>query len=171
MSLVALTLVALLAADQGHADIHVVAVRALNEEARQDDRTHSNAPVAAIVPTNQSRKRFGRGLEEVERALAGLSKYNAFDKISAHEQEVRFGSETSVRVHDRYTLFLKPKSKDDRGRVQMNVRIEMSPRKQGEDPVNVVANTTVAMVPGKQVNLGGLRLDEGELVIVLWVGE
>ena len=66
---------------------------------------------------------------------------------------------------------MKPLSRDRVGRVRVNVRIEMAAKREGGKPVNALSNTTIALVPGVKVNLGGLRLDQGDLIVVLWVIE
>ncbi len=78
--------------------------------------------------------------------------------------------ESAIPINDRYTLFITPVSKDDSGRVRVHVRIAMKPRREGDPPINVLSKTTIALVPGEKVNLGGLRLsDGGDLIVVLWV--
>jgi hypothetical protein len=154
------------------AKVSVVAVQGLKEAPQTETRGPApRVPQSNVAPNSSAvSKRFGPGLENVQRALEGLS-YKTFRRIDGFERSAKYQSESAIRLNDRYTLFVRPMSKDDQDRVRMNVRIEMAPRKRGDAPIDVVSDTSVALVPGKQVNLGGLKLDEGELIVVLWVRE
>lgn len=158
------------------AKLCVVAVQGLMELPEPAARAERNGarplPTTNLAPSQRrdsgAQERFGPGLKEVRRALAGLD-YKAFRRINRVEKSVKYLSEARVELNDRYAMYVKPMSRDERGRVRLNVRVEMAPKKKGEKPINVVSNTTIALVPGKQANVGGMRLEEGELIVVLWV--
>ncbi len=120
----------------------------------------------AVQATNEGRsvKYFGEGLQQVRGAIGGLS-YDTFRKLTSIETTIPFDKETKLRINEHYSLYLTPKSTDTQGRIRMRARLTMTSR-DGEKTVNAL-DTVLTMAPGKHLNLGGLRLDDGELVVVL----
>jgi hypothetical protein len=112
-------------------------------------------------------KTFGPGLDDVKTAIEGLD-FDSFTKVKGVTISANSDDETSVAINDAYTLFLKCLSRGKDGRVKLEARIELTPKKAGAAPVTAL-RTELTMAPGKHVNLGGLRLDEGELILVLRV--
>lgn len=125
--------------------------------------------MVAVQATNEGRseKYFGPGLEEVYRAVIGLD-YDTFHRVKSGEAPAPFDQETQFFINDRYTLYVTPLEKGSDGRIRIRTRIAMATRDGTGQPVNAL-DTTLVMVPGRHLNLGGLRLDEGELIVVLTV--
>lgn len=131
--------------------------------------TEVSVSIVAVQARNEggASKTFGPGLEDVKTAIEGLD-FDSFTKVKGVTVSAKSEDETRVAINDTYTLFLKYVSRAKDGRVKVEARIELTPKKTGAIPVTAL-RTELTMVPGKHVNLGGLRLEEGELVLVLRV--
>ncbi len=125
--------------------------------------------VVAVQARNEggATKTFGPGLEDVKTAIEGLD-FDSFTKVKGVTVTAKSDEDTRVAINDTYALVLKYVSRAKDGRVKVEARIELVPKKAGAAPVTAL-RTELTMAPGKHVNLGGLRLDEGELILVLRV--
>ncbi len=113
----------------------------------------------------KSTQSFGPGLDEVRKALTGLA-FDTFTKVQSAEVPCHYGEEQRILVNERYTLYVTPVSKLDDGRVRIRARITRLSR----DGTTVDAlDTTLQLVPGAHLNLGGLKLEQGELILVMSV--
>ncbi|MDP7638640.1 MAG: hypothetical protein QGG73_02840 [Candidatus Hydrogenedentes bacterium] len=115
------------------------------------------------------KQRFDRELGKVRGALAGLE-YDTFEKIKIIRGSISYGSESKFKIDNRYSLLITPIDKGADGRIRVKIRLEMAAKKPGGEPTKVIG-TEQRMPPGKQTKLGGARLDKGELVVVLSLGE
>lgn len=136
-----------------------------------DERVPSEPVTISVVSVEARRegraqKSFGPGLESVQRALTSLS-FDTFTRISSAELPVAYGSEQPILINSRYTLFVKPVSQTDDGRVRIRARITMKSR-DGTRTADAI-DTTLLIQPGTHLNLGGLKLDSGELIVVVSV--
>lgn len=131
------------------------------------------APVAfsmvAVKASNEgvSPKRFGEGLEGVKSAIRSLN-YDTYLKVSSSSATIPFGEKTTFFINDTYTLVVEPTAVDDRGRIRMNTVVMMKGKGTDKPPVKAL-DTVLVMAPGKHLNLGGLKLDGGDLIVVLSV--
>ncbi len=126
--------------------VDVVAVQALNKE-------HPG-------------KQYERGLEAVKAALDDLP-YNTYRRLDAMSVRAPFNEETIVSLTDRHRLYLRPLSQEPNRHVRLNVRLHMTRKPEGgRAPVNAI-NTTVIAGLGRQIKLRGVKLDEGELIVVI----
>lgn len=105
-------------------------------------------------------------LNPVRKAIERLD-FDSFYQIKSLTLDLPYGQETKIEINSRYTLHLEPESQDSRGRVRVQARILMASSREGSPPIEALRNTSLLIVPGKFLNLGGLRLKEGELIIVL----
>lgn len=130
-----------------------------------------NIRVVAIQATNEGREpgkiHFDPGLGEVRAAVADL-KFDTYRKIRAATLQAPYNKETEFQINPKYTLFVKPLSRERTGQVRLNIRIEMPPKDKKKKPIKAI-ETTVAAAPEKQFKLRGLKLDNGELVVVISV--
>ena len=124
--------------------------------------------MVAVQAKNEGRaqKYFGPGLEPVRRAVGGLD-YDSFYKIQSAEVPAPYGEETKIYINEQYTLFITPVERMDDGRIRLKARITMQSRDRRRT-INAL-DTTLAMKPGSHLNLGGLRLTSGELIVVVSV--
>jgi len=109
---------------------------------------------------------FGPGLEEVRKALTGLA-FDSFSRVQSAEIPCRFGEEQRIIINQKYTLYITPVSQLDDGRVRLRARITALSR-DGSQTVNAL-DTTLQIKPGTHLNLGGLKLEHGELILVMSV--
>jgi len=124
--------------------------------------------VVAVEASNQGRpqKTFGPGLDSVQRALIGLS-FDTFNRVSSAEMPVPYGTEQQIFINAKYTLYVQPVSQADDGRVRIRARVTMKSR-DGTKTANAI-DTTLLITPGTHLNIGGLKLDTGELILVVSV--
>ena len=124
--------------------------------------------MVAVQASNESRgaKFFGPGLDTVKRAIRSLN-YDTYTRITSTDTSIPFHKETKLYIDEQYTLHLKPVSIDDQGRVRMQARLTMKREGQPE-PINAL-ETTLTMAQDKHLNLGGLKLKKGDLIVVLSV--
>lgn len=114
---------------------------------------------------NRAQKHFDRGLESVKPALKDLD-YDAFYLLKSAEVNCDFDKQTDIQISADYTLHVTPIEKTADGRVRLRCQITMPPKTPGGESVSAL-NTTLLMAPGKHLNLGGLKLKDGELIVVL----
>lgn len=126
--------------------------------------------VWAVQATNEEResRHFDPGLETIRDAVADLP-FDTYRRVRADRKEAACGAEIRFPLDARYTLFVKPVSREDDGRIRLDIRVEIAPRKEGDKPVNALSTRMIA-APGKKTRLGGFKLDKGELLIVLAAG-
>ena len=120
--------------------------------------------VVAIQALNEQRasKHFGPGLDRVRKAVSGLD-YDSFYKVRSADVPAPYGEETKIFINNQYALFLSPVSRGPDGRIRIKARITMKVK---EKTVKAL-DTTLTMAPGGHLNLGGLRLERGELIVVI----
>jgi len=115
-------------------------------------------------------KVFDSGLEDVRRAVGSMD-FDTFRKIAVKRVSVEYGEESKVPLNKRYTLFIKPREKDAKGRCYMQIRIEEQPADPKKKPVTALKFTT-HVAPGGKIIPNGLPLeDDGTLVLVLQVAK
>jgi hypothetical protein len=129
-------------------------------------------PVTLSVVSVEARREarpekfFGPGLESVKRALVALN-FDTFNRVSSAELPVPYGTEQQIFINKKYTLFVEPVSQTDDGRVRLRARVTMKSR-DGTKTADAI-DTTLLIKPGTHLNIGGLRLDSGELILVVSV--
>lgn len=122
--------------------------------------------VVAVQAKNEGRgsKYFGPGLQEVRTAISGLN-YDSFYKVRSADVPAPYGEETKIFIDEQYTLYVTPVSVSADGRIRIRARITM---KSDQKTIKAL-DTTLTMMPGSRLNLGGLRLKSGELIVVMSV--
>jgi hypothetical protein len=119
------------------------------------------APRGAAGPRRE--KTYDTGLEPIRSVLASLP-YDTYTHVASKRTELGVGDEQRIVINDRYTFFAEPQSIEPDGRVRMAVRVEM---KRDDGRSTTALDTTILLAPGKKVNLGGFKLDKGDLLMVL----
>lgn len=112
---------------------------------------------------------YGAGLDEVRGALREVTRFDTFKKLAASSRTCEMGSECRFEISGRYALLATALAREDSGRVRVKARIEERQATSEGERVRDALNTTSAVVPGDHLLLGGLALDQGELVVVLSV--
>lgn len=142
---------------------------ALTASAQESQVAPAHVVMIAIKASDEEPAFFDPSLDAVRGALSDI-KLNSFRELQSARADLPYGSETALEISKRYTLYVLPQSKSDDGRVRAKVRITLAPRAGGAKPVDAV-NTTVLMAPGKYVKIRGLKLEGGELVVLLTVSK
>lgn len=92
--------------------------------------------------------------------------YDSYFKLQTADIPIPFGRETKIFITDVYELIVQPTGRDAQGRVQIKARIMMQSKTPNAPPKKAL-DTTLAMTPGKTLNLGGPKVDGGDLILVL----
>ena len=131
--------------------------------------TESPSPSTPRASTAQAevRRTFDEGLESLRPALADLD-YDTFQKVSISRLPVVFNEETHIEVTTEYVLHVTPLSVEKNGMIRLNVRLELRSRQEGRPPRNAIA-TTLVTSPNRLFKLRGLKMENGELVVVMKV--
>lgn len=112
---------------------------------------------------------FDPGLDAIRDAVADLP-FDTYHTVKALRQDLPRGQETRVPLNERYSLVLSPLENDAEGRVRLELRVEIAPKTPQDKPVTALS-TRLAIRPGEQAKVGGFKLDQGELVIVISPGK
>lgn len=129
--------------------------------------------VVAVLASNTEHagRQYEPGLEKVQGALADLP-FNTFRPLQTATVSAPFNEETTVSLTERHRLYLRPMSKEPNRQVRLNMRLHLTRKPDGDKPPAVTAvNTTIITGPGRQMKLRGVKLDGGELVVVVTVIE
>lgn len=109
----------------------------------------------------QTEKVYGHGLEPVVSKLADLP-HDTFSLLVDGGLGANFGSKAEAVITPQYKLRIEPLD-EEAGRVRMRLVVEYE--KEPGKIINAV-DTRIVLTPGKQVRLGGLKLESGDLVII-----
>ncbi len=109
-------------------------------------------------------KQYGPGLDALKPILADLP-HERFELLGRGNLSAAFGAEASVRLAPEYKLKIEPRDEEAQGRIRIRVVVEYE-KHSGQSAVNAI-DTRVVLTPDKKVRLGGMKLDQGELVLVL----
>jgi len=135
------------------------------------DDTATPPPVAiSMVAVKAARvghekTQYGPGLESVRPALRD-SKYDDYALITKSRASAPYGRQTQLRINSQYTLVITPESRERDGGIRADIRVEMAAKKPGDRPVNVISAKGV-LAPGKPLRLGGPKVDNGDLIVIL----
>lgn len=153
----------------------IILAAALGAETHLEQPKAVTITMVAVQATNRPReqqafrqpqKQFDAALEGVRSAIEHLP-YDTFRKVGSGKAVARTAEETRMGINDRYAVCVTPLSKDAEGRIRLKVRIEERITKGSKTVTRNAIETTGALAPGKHLVLGGLKLDNGELVVVL----
>jgi hypothetical protein len=136
----------------------------------EDATTTVTLSVTAVRATTEGNrpKHFDQSVAPCRKSLVNL-RYDTFRKLKVVTEAATFGKKTRIPLNDQYTLYLTPLERQKDGRVRVKATISM--KKGPDDKVVNALETTLALPPGNPLNLGGMKLDKGDLVIVLSVGK
>lgn len=125
--------------------------------------------MTVVQATNENRGsvHYDASLRNVKGALAGLG-YDTYRKLTSTTITAPLGKETKAAIGAKYTLHVKPLSRELSGQVRINLQVKVKPKNPRDKPKNALA-TTLAVTPGKPFKLRGLKSEKGELVIVMSV--
>lgn len=126
--------------------------------------------VWAAQATTEGRetKHFDPELEPIRNDVNDL-RFDTYHQVRVDRREAPYGAETRFPLDARYTLCVTPVSKEQDGRIRLDVRVEMASRKEGDKPINALS-TRIMAAPDKKTRFIGFKLEQGELVFLLAVG-
>lgn len=130
-----------------------------------------NLSMWAVKATQEGRqtKYFDPGLEPIQGAVGDLP-FDTYRKVQTAKRAVPYNEEGRFPIDAKYTLFVKPQSKEADGRIRLDVRIEMASKTPGGQPVKALG-TELVVKPGEKVKFGGLKLEDGTLVVLMAAGD
>lgn len=114
---------------------------------------------------NRGAKVYDKDLQDIKEALSDLE-FDTYRKLSSTTLRAALNDEASYKINSKYTLYVKPLSREASGQVRLSIRVQMAAKDPAGKPINAVA-TTLSISPDKKLKLRGLKLDNGELVVVL----
>lgn len=123
--------------------------------------------MVAVHATDENREeKFYEPTLKEERAALSALPFDTYRRIRTQRIHLAVHEEKKVVISSKYTLYVKPLSKDSSGKVRLRVEIEMPAKKKEAKPLKALS--TVLVIPReKEFILRGLELDAGELVIVM----
>ena len=115
--------------------------------------------------TGEEEKRFAAGLGPVMESLSDLP-FDRYELVNQGRMDAPFSQRTERTIADRYILFVEPQLRENEERTRVRVCIEM---RRADDPARIVkaVDSRLVMARGKPVRLGGLKLNDGDLILVL----
>ncbi len=109
---------------------------------------------------------FDEGLEAVREAVKAL-KFDTYLKLKTDEHTFTDSSAYEVAINDQYTLNASAPVIAEDGRYRVQIKISMDSKTSPGTKIEAL-NTELLLLPGKKVVVRGLKLGEGEeMVIVL----
>ncbi|MBI1319819.1 MAG: hypothetical protein GC168_12885 [Candidatus Hydrogenedens sp.] len=109
---------------------------------------------------------FDAGLSEVVESLADLP-FNDFQLVSSGDLTAEFGGGRAEReLTDRYHFFFEPQSREAEGRARARLCVEMRDVQDKNRMVKAV-DSRVVLAPGQPMRMGGLKLDGGDLILII----
>ena len=142
------------------------AIKTVPVSQRAPEPTASPNPRVS-TPHSEVLRTYDAELESLRPALADLD-YDTFKKVSISRLPVTFNEETNIEVTPEYVLHVTPLSVEKNGMVRLNVRLELRSKQEGRPPRNAIA-TTLATAQNRLFMLRGLKMENGELVVVMKV--
>ncbi|MGI6460985.1 MAG: hypothetical protein ACOX5J_13000 [Candidatus Hydrogenedentales bacterium] len=135
----------------------------------------------AVRATNQGHEKaqFDSSIAFIRETVKDLKQFDDFRKLKTVNTTALYGKETRVLLDKRYTLLIHPIERDSRDRIRCDVRVQMrladskakasapAGQKKPEPKQKEILRCTLLAISGKPFKVGGLKLDEGQLVLVL----
>lgn len=148
------------------------------------EETPSPVSVALIAAraTHQGHeeRQFDSSIASIKETVKDLKQFNDFRKLRTLKTVAPYGKDTKIPLDNEYTLLLTPIERASHNRIRCNVRVQMRIEKKpeekqendsegetGEPKYKEVLRCTLVAVSGKPFKVGGLKLEEGQLVLIL----
>jgi hypothetical protein len=120
---------------------------------------------AQATKENIPKPHFDAPLNPIKKAVADLP-FNSYRTVKTVKKTISDGPPTKIALNKKYALLVKVLAKEKDGRIRLELAIELPPKKKGGKPVRALT-TRVLMKPKEMIKLRGLKLDKGEMVVVL----
>ena len=142
--------------------------------------------LVAVRATHQGHeeRQFDKSIASIRETVEDLKQFDDFRKLRAVKTIAPYGEETEIPLDKEYVLFLKPLERASHDRIRCNIQVKMRlEEKNGESnkqdveaedeeteekpKFKEVLRCTLLALSGKPFKVGGLKLEEGQLVLVL----
>ncbi len=134
-----------------------------------DDRTDTTVSLSmwAIQASSEGRetKFFDAAVAPIRGSLSDLP-FDTYRTLETRRLHIPYGNESQTYLTDNYKLIVRPISKEEDGRIRLNLCVEIPPKDPRRTPVKAI-DTRLLLAPNQKIKVGGLQLEQGELVIVL----
>lgn len=115
------------------------------------------------VQEHHGEKQYGRGLEALQPVLRDLP-HDTFTLLAHGTLTANYGSQASTDITSGYWLQVSPVEEESPGRVRMQVSVT---KQRSGGPAVRALDTRLVMARNSKVRLGGMKLEKGEMVLVL----
>jgi hypothetical protein len=154
--------------------VEIIAVQASRQAPPKPPAISSEKP----HEPKKVKQKFDSGLEKIEPVVRDLP-FDTFKKLKTAKLSIKPNQEERLAITGRYTVFLTPLAKDKEQRIRIRIRVVEKLKKKitedGEEKEKVIERqllaTTSAVASKKPLRLGGMKLDKGELVVIVFVHE
>lgn len=150
------------------------------QEVQEKPQPPVSVLVVAVRATHQghAERQFDPSIVSIKETVEDLKQFDDFRKLRAVKTVAPYGEVTKIPLDDQYTLLLKPIERASHDRIRCDVRVQIrldeEEKPQGdageqevEPKYKEVLRCTLLAVSGKPFKVGGLKLDEGQLILVL----
>ena len=117
------------------------------------------------LKTGAAEKQFDNGAQAVCKAIEDLP-YDTFRGVFTGSATVAPAAETRLTLNDTYTLLIQCRAREGKNAAHIDITVELPPASPGGPPRKAVQSCMVVCT-GKMVRIGGLKMNEGEMVVVL----
>jgi hypothetical protein len=124
-----------------------------------------NVWAVQALKTGSTEKQFDSGAQAVRKAVEDLP-FDTFRGLFNGSTSAAPGAETRLRLNDTYTLLIQCRSRDGKNAAHIDITVELPPASPGDAPRKAVQSCMI-ICTGKMVRIGGLKMNEGEMVVVL----
>ena len=144
------------------------------EETRAVPTARVSVMLVAVRATHQGHeeRQFDSSIASIKETVKDLKQFDDFRKLRTLKTVAPYGKDTKIALDNEYTLLLTPIERASHNRIRCNVRVQMRVEKEPEGETDEpkykeVLRCTLVALSGKPFKVGGLKLEEGQLVLVL----
>jgi hypothetical protein len=117
------------------------------------------------LKTGSTEKHYESGAQAVRKAVDDLP-FDTFRGVFSGGVTMPPGKEARLMLNDAYSLLLQCPAREGKDAIHLDVTVELAPTGPGEPPRKAVQSCMIVYA-GKMVRIGGLKMNEGEMVVVL----
>jgi len=117
------------------------------------------------VKTGSPEKRFDAASLPLRNVIEDLP-YDTFRGVFSGSATVAPGTENRLALNDSYTLLVQCRSRESKDKAHIDISVELPPAQAGGACRKAIQSCMV-LCTGKKVRIGGLKMKEGEMIIVL----
>ena len=126
---------------------------------------HFSVWAVQAVKTGAAEKQFDTAAQPVRKAIEDLP-FDSFRGVFTGSATVAPGAETRLTLNDTFTLLIQCRTREGKNAAHVDITVELPPASPGGAPRKAVQSCMV-LCTGKMVRIGGLKMNEGEMVVVL----